>query len=82
MESPGCGIGLPDFEAWLGCLLDTYSLANHVASLSLGFLLCTVGIQAVCKGQMPLLDVKVGDFKHKGRPQLLGRSTARPKMSG
>ena len=47
-----------DFEAWL-CCLDTESLANHVASVSLGLLICKMGIQAVSKGQTPPLDVKV-----------------------
>lgn len=40
-------------------LADTYSLSNHVTSLSLGFLVWKMEIQAVSEGQMPLLDVKV-----------------------
>lgn len=32
---------------------------NHVASLRLGFFICKVGIQAVSKGRVPLLDVCV-----------------------
>lgn len=40
-------------------LADTYSLSNHGASLSLGFLIWKMEIQAVSMGPMPLLDVKV-----------------------